>query len=81
MSDNNQKEIKQEAEQEQTIEEMFTQAEDILKKLEGSELSLEESFAAYEQGMQTIKKCAKALDMVEKRMQILTQTGETEDFV
>ena len=63
-----------------TLEEAFTRIEAILTQMEQPEISLEESFSLYQQGVLQIKKCGTILDEVEKKMQILGEDGEIEEM-
>ncbi len=45
--------------------------EDIVRRLEGGSLSLEESLKAFEEGVKHSAFCAKKLDEVERRVEIL----------
>ena len=47
----------------------------MVERLEGGELSLEESLELYERGMQLGEHCQKALDAAEQKVQILTERG------
>ena len=69
-----------EKEKEQSIDEMLINLDQILHQMENDELSLEETFAFYEQGVRQIQQCRKELDQVEKKMQILTFEGTLEEF-
>ena len=63
-----------------TLEEAFTQIEAILTQMEEPEISLEEAFALYQQGVLQLKNCGTILDEVEKKMQIINEEGEYSDF-
>ena len=63
-----------------TLEEAFTQIETILTQMEEPEISLEEAFALYQQGVLQLKNCGTILDEVEKEMQILGEDGEIEEM-
>ena len=58
----------------------FAELEDILKQMEQPEISLEESFSLYQQGVLQLKNCGTILDEVEKKMQILGEDGEIEEM-
>lgn len=60
---------------EKSIEQTFEELEQMIKKLESSETSLEESFACYEAGMKLVKTCGEKIDRVEKQM-IVLQGGQ-----
>lgn len=59
-----------------SVEEMFAELDSIVRKLDEGKISLEESFACYEQGMRLIKAAGERIDRVEKKMQILSGEGE-----
>ena len=65
-------------EQQAGIEENFVQLEEIIKKLEAGDSTLEESFACYEAGMKLVKSLNSQIDKVEKKIQILSE-GEDND--
>lgn len=62
------------------LEETFLQLEDIIAKMEEADVSLEDSFALYQSGIEKLKQCSSLLDEVEKQMQILNEDGELEVF-
>lgn len=62
-----------------SLEEAFSQMEEIIEKMESQDISLDESFALYQQGMEMLKSCNAMLDTVEKKMQILNAEGEPEE--
>ncbi|MDD6039132.1 MAG: exodeoxyribonuclease VII small subunit [bacterium] len=70
----------QETKMQPGLEELFSEAETIIEKLEQPGIDLEEAFAAYEQGMKVIKACNDRIDEVEKKMQILTADGTVVPF-
>ena len=63
-----------------SLEDNFAELEDILKQMEQPEISLEEAFALYQQGVLQLKNCGTILDEVEKKMQILGEDGEIEEM-
>ncbi|MCI8292742.1 MAG: exodeoxyribonuclease VII small subunit [Hespellia sp.] len=65
---------------EASLEEMFDSLEKVIERMETEEISLEESFTLYQNGIQLLKKCNDTLDAVEKKVQILDETGECHDF-
>ena len=48
----------------------------LVKKLEDGELSLEQSLALYERGVQLSRFCHAQLEDAERRVEILTERGE-----
>ena len=72
--------MKTEKKQKKTIDESLKELQQIIEKMEVDELSLEDAFQLYEQGIQQIQTCKKELDLVEKKMQQLTSKGDLEEF-
>ena len=64
--------------EEQSLEEIFSDLEQTIKKMEEGKISLEESFQLYHQGMDMLKACNSKIDKVEKQM-IILQGGAEED--
>ena len=62
------------------IEEAFAMLDRILAKMDEEGVTLEESFKCYEQGMKLIKYCNETIDAVEKKVQVLSAEGETDEF-
>ena len=65
---------------EQSLETVFEQLDEIVGKLEGEGVSLEESFQLYHKGMDLLKICNEKIDTVEKKMMILDENGEQHEF-
>ena len=63
-----------------TIEEAFTKLDETIVKLESEDISLEDSLKAYEQGMQYIKCCNEAIDRAEKKVLVIRENGELDEF-
>ncbi len=59
-----------------TIEENFTKIEETIELLEQDDISLEEAFAAYSEGMRLLKECNEQVDMVEKKVLKLAADGK-----
>ncbi len=68
------------AEKEQTLEQLFTELENVIQTMEQGEISLEESFGLYHKGMDMLKECNDKIDKVEKKMLILDSEGEAHEF-
>lgn len=60
------------------FEDALKQLEEIVSKLEGGELSLEESMAAFEQGTKLCKFCNAKLTEAEKKIEQLSKVTENE---
>lgn len=65
---------------ERTIEETLKDLEELIKKLESGESSLEESFEYYETGMKLVKFCNDKIDKVEKKIIVLEENGEEHEL-
>ena len=63
------------SEKNMTIEENFAKLEETLALLESEEVSLEEAFAAYSEGMKLLKICNDQIDKVEKQVLKLSEDG------
>ena len=59
-----------------SLEECFEGLDDIIVDLQSGELSLEDSFKKYEEGMQLIKKCTETIDKVEKKLIVVENEQE-----
>ena len=64
----------------ESLDQMFAQLEEVTGKMEGEEISLEESFELYSKGMNLLKQCSQAIDEVEKKVLVLDENGETHEF-
>lgn len=54
-----------------TIEESFASLDVLIEELQNGDLTLEESFQKYEEGMKLIKNCNTAIDKVEKKLEVI----------
>lgn len=59
--------------QKQSFEEAMNELEGLVRSLEGGELSLDDSLAAYERAVSLVKYCNTALEEAEHRVRILTE--------
>lgn len=59
------------ANEELTINEAFDKLETILKEMENPELSLEESFEKYNEGLNLVKYCNSSIDKIEQKLTVL----------
>ena len=57
------------------FEEALSQLERVVDRLEQGDLELEESLAAFEEGVRLSKRCVSQLDAAEQRIEILMQEG------
>ena len=63
-----------------SIEEAFNEIEKKIDLLEKEDVSLEDSFRYYQEGMELLKYCNESIDQVEKKVQKISSDGKTEDF-
>lgn len=61
------------------FEDALAKLEEIVRKMEQGELTLDESLAAFEEGIRLSRLCARKLDEAERRIEILLKKeGETD---
>lgn len=62
------------------FEEAMGRLEELVKKLEGGDLSLDESLEVFEEGIKLSRWCMKKLEEAERKVEVLlkTETGELE---
>ncbi len=65
---------------EQSLETVFEELDNIVEKMEGEDVSLEESFQLYHKGLDLLKVCNEKIDTIEKKMLILDENGEQHEF-
>ena len=63
-----------------TIEESFEQLEEIISKLESSDVSLDESFALYKSGMDELKKANEKIEQTKKAVMAISEDGGLQVF-
>ncbi|MDD3172454.1 MAG: exodeoxyribonuclease VII small subunit [Herbinix sp.] len=68
------------AKKEMKLEETFEKLNQIVEALEKSDVSLEDSFTLYQEGMKLLKSCNDSIDKVEKDLIILSENGETNEI-
>lgn len=69
---------KAEEQEQRTLEEKFSELEELLEQLEAEDISLEDAFAAYSKGMNVLKQCNEQIDRVEKQIMKLNEEGALE---
>jgi len=62
-----------------SFEEALANLTELVEKLESGKLPLEESVAAFEQGVKLSRRCESLLDQAEQRLQILGQDEGGQD--
>lgn len=63
-----------------TLEEALGKLEETIVKLQSDEVSLEESFNLYKEGMDYVKLCGETIDQVEKKVLMLNQEGKLDEL-
>ena len=59
-----------------SFEEAFSQLEDIVKKLEGGGLSLDESLETFEKAVKLVKLCNEKIEKAEAKVKILVEGAD-----
>ena len=67
-------------EKKENLEQKFQALEEVIEKLEGEDVTLEQSFDLYNKGMTLLKNCTRMIDEVEKKVLVLEENGETHEF-
>jgi len=62
------------------LEENFARLEALIGELEKEDISLEEAFKTYSEGMAVLKLCNGQIDRVEKQVLKLSEDGQLEEF-
>ena len=66
----------------QSFEKSLSELEQVVKALEGSEISLDEMIALFEKGVKLTRECTQALDNAEQKITVLMKnrdSGEMEE--
>lgn len=63
-------------EQEKSLENVLFEIEEIIARLQQRDISLEDSFLLYQQGIEKLKICNEKIDAVEKKLLLLTSDGQ-----
>ena len=58
-----------------TLEELFSELDQVATELEQANVSLEDSFSLYRRGMELLKLCNDKIDAVEKKILVLDDDG------
>ena len=66
--------------EELTLEETFELLEEKLESLESQNISLEDSFKIYKEGMDLLRQCHEKIDYVEKKVLEINEAGELVEF-
>ncbi len=63
-----------------TLEQGLEKLEELTAKMESGELTLEEMYNLYKEGIDIVKECGKKIDTVEKNMIMINSDGECREF-
>lgn len=63
-----------------TFEEAVENLDKVVKSLSEPELSLDDAFKSYEEGVLLLKHCNDTLDKVEKKVMLINDNGEESTF-
>ena len=63
-----------------SLEDALGKLEETIAKLQSEEVSLEESFNLYKEGMDYVKLCSETIDQVEKKVLMLNQEGNLNEL-
>lgn len=66
------------SEKDKTFEEKLGELDDIVKRLETGDTTLDEMLSLFESGVKIAKECSAELDSAEKKINILVTDGEGE---
>ena len=67
---------KKAVEKEPTIEESFAKLEEMVRQMEREDISLEESFGLYEEGMRLLKSVNTRIGEVEEKIRLIDENGQ-----
>lgn len=63
-----------------SLEERFEHIEEIIEKMETGDVTLDQSFELYKNGLEEIKAANAMLDDIEKAMLVMNEDGSLEEF-
>ena len=69
---------KAEEQEQRSLEENFSELEELIEQLVAEDISLEDAFTAYSKGMNVLKQCNEQIDRVEKQVMKLNEEGGLE---
>lgn len=72
--------MKTQEKQNKTLETSFEELQEIIQKLENEDISLEDSFKLYTDGIELLKNCNNSIDKVEKQLIILGENKESDEL-
>ena len=63
-----------------TLEDAFGRLDRMVEALESREISLEDSFRIYQEGMKLLRMCNEKIDQVEKKILVINGEGGLDEF-
>lgn len=63
-----------------SLDEVLAQVEHCVSQLENPQISLEDAFRYYEEGIRRLRTCNDKVVQIEQKMQVINSKGELEDF-
>ena len=63
-----------------SLEEALDKLDEAIERLQSEDISLEESFRLYKEGMDYVKVCSETIDQVEKKVLMLNQEGNLSEL-
>ena len=63
-----------------TLEAAFEKLENAIEQLEQENISLEDSFKVFQEGMKMVQICNEKISKVDKAVLVLTENGELHEF-
>ncbi len=63
-----------------SIEDAFAKVQELLSEMSKEDVTLEQAFSDYEEGMKLIRYCNGKIDSVEQKVQKLNQDGSMDEF-
>lgn len=63
-----------------SIEQSFARLQEILARMEEEDVTLEESFSCYEEGMKLVRRCNEKIAQVEQKVMVLSEDGSLDEF-
>lgn len=63
----------------ETFEQLLSELEEISKKLESEDTTLEESISLFEKGMETSKLCSQILETAKQKIENISDVGSKTD--
>ncbi len=63
-----------------SVDALFSEVEKRIEEMDAEDISLEEIFRLYEEGVKLLKEAGSYIDEIEKKVQVIAADGSTRDF-